>query len=107
MTTSNIYKVLEKAEDLIAHGFKVPLMPLTMINEDRLFDILDKIRTSLPREIQESQTIIKRRDDIHLEAQSLIDFQLQSYLLFQIIFFQIQFLLQMILFYEYPVCFLI
>jgi len=69
MTVSSIYKLLDKLEMMILKGFPVPLTPLVIVHHEKIIDALDKIRASIPGEIQEAHTILKRRDDIQLEAQ--------------------------------------
>ncbi|EKE02283.1 MAG: hypothetical protein ACD_20C00402G0013 [uncultured bacterium] len=68
MTVSNIYKLLDKMETVMLKGFPLPAA-LVIVNHEKIIDTLDKIRASIPGEIQEAHNIIKRRDDIHLEAQ--------------------------------------
>lgn len=69
MTVSNIYKLLDKMEMMILKGMPIPFTPLVIVHHEKIIDTLDKIRASIPGEIQEAHGIIKKRDDIHLEAQ--------------------------------------
>lgn len=69
MTVSNVYKLLDKIEVLVIKGYPIPLTPWYIVPHEKIIDVLDKIRTSLPSEIAEAASIIKRRDEIHLEAQ--------------------------------------
>lgn len=69
MTVSNIYKLLDKMEVMILKGLPIPMTHLVVVNHEKITDTVDKIRAAIPGEIQEAQSIIKRRDDIHLDAQ--------------------------------------
>lgn len=54
---------------MVLKGVPIPITPWVIVHHDRLIDVLDKIRASIPGEIQEANNIIKRRDDIQLDAQ--------------------------------------
>jgi len=69
MTVSNIYKLLDKFEMMILKGMPIPVTPWVIVHHEKLIDVLDKIRTSLPGDIQEAHNILKRSDDIQMEAQ--------------------------------------
>src|SRR3989339_406895 len=69
MTVSNIYKLLDKMEVMVLQGMPIPITPWVIVHHEKIIDVVDKVRASIPGEIQEAQSIIKRRDDIHLEAQ--------------------------------------
>lgn len=71
MTVSNIYKLLDKLEMKILKGIPIPLTPYVTVNHEVIIDTLDKIRTSIPGEIQEAHTIIKKREEIQAEAQRM------------------------------------
>lgn len=69
MSVNNIYKLLDKIELLVIKGQPIPLTPWMVVPHEKIIDVLDKIRTSLPSEIAEANNIIKRRDEIQLEGQ--------------------------------------
>jgi hypothetical protein len=70
MTVSTIYKLLDKMEMMILKGTPIPVTPWVIVHHEKLIDLQDKIRASIPAEIQEAHGIIKRRDEIQLEAQN-------------------------------------
>ena len=69
MTVNNVYKLLDKIEMLVIKGYPVPLTPWYIVPHEKIIDMLDKVRTTLPSEIAEATNIIKRRDEIQLESQ--------------------------------------
>lgn len=69
MTVNNVYKLLDKIEALVIKGYPIPLTPWYIVPHEKIIDFLDKVRTSLPAEIAEASSIIKRRDEIQLESQ--------------------------------------
>ena len=69
MTVSTIYKLLDKLEIMIEKGLPIPPTPWVIVDRNKIFDVLDRIITSIPAEIQEAHGIIKNRDEIQLDAQ--------------------------------------
>jgi hypothetical protein len=69
MTIGSIYKLLDKLEMMILKGIPVPFTPFVIVNHEKVIDVLDKIRACIPSEIQEAHGIIKRSEDIQIEAQ--------------------------------------
>ena len=69
LSTGNFVKNIERMEDLVLTGMGVPLTPWCVVNADKLVPLLDKIRESLPDEIQHSQLILQQREQIVTEAQ--------------------------------------
>lgn len=70
MTVSSIYKLLDKMEMMVLKGVPIPLTPWVVVNHEQVIDLLDKIRASVPGEIQEAHGIIKKRDEIYIDAQN-------------------------------------
>lgn len=70
MTVSTIYKLLDTMEMMILKGTPIPITPWVIVHHEKLVDLQDKIRASIPAEIQEAHGIIKRRDEILIEAQN-------------------------------------
>ncbi|MEW5820306.1 MAG: ATP synthase F0 subunit B [Cyanobacteriota bacterium] len=69
MTVNNVYKLLDKIEMLVIKGYPIPLTPWYVVPHEKIIDMLDKVRTSLPSEIAEATNVLKRRDEIQLESQ--------------------------------------
>lgn len=69
MTVRSIYKLLDKLEMNILKGVPVPLTPTVILNQEKLIELLDQIRSAIPTEIQEAYTIIQKREDIQSESQ--------------------------------------
>lgn len=68
MSVNSIYKLLDKLEMMVLKGAPVPFSPFIIVNHEKIIDILDKIRTSIPGEIQEAHSIIRKSDDIQSDA---------------------------------------
>ncbi|MCK4268644.1 MAG: ATPase [Actinomycetia bacterium] len=65
----DIMALVDKLEDLVAEGKKVPLTSSVMINEEGIFEIIDEIRASFPDEIKQARWIVKERQEMLDEAE--------------------------------------
>ncbi len=63
-----IFNVLNELEELVEASIKVPLTRRVMVDEDRLLDYLDRIRTSLPEEIRQAKWVIQEREKVMSET---------------------------------------
>ena len=69
MTELRVSHLIDEADEMLDNKFHVGSYCLFM-NTDDIQDILSKIRAILPEEIKTAEMILKRRDDIYMEAQS-------------------------------------
>lgn len=65
----DIQQELNRLEDLILSGWRVPLTGRTLIDEEKLFEQLDFIRVSLPSVFQEAAAILQHKQEVMLEAE--------------------------------------
>lgn len=65
----DIMALVDKLEDLIAEGKKVPLTASVMVNEQKIYDLIDEIRGSFPDEIKQARWIVKERQEMLDEAE--------------------------------------
>lgn len=68
MSVNSIYKLLDKLEMMILKGVPIPFSPFVLVNHEKVIDILDKVRASIPGEIQEAHQILKKSEDIQVES---------------------------------------
>lgn len=61
--------LVDKLEDLVAEGKKVPLTSSVMVNEQKIYDLIDEIRASFPDEIKQARWIVKERQEMLDEAE--------------------------------------
>ena len=50
-------------------GIPIPLLPYSLVNQEKLIMILDKIQTAIPDEIQNADQVLSHKEEIQLEAQ--------------------------------------
>ena len=67
MTKLRVTHLIDEADELLDNKFHIGPYCLFM-NTDDIQDILSKIRAILPEEIKTAEMILKRRDDIYMEA---------------------------------------
>ncbi len=65
----DIMALIDKLEDLIATGKKVPLTNSVVVNEKDLYDIIDEVRATLPDELKQARWIVKERQEMIEEAE--------------------------------------
>lgn len=65
----DIMALIDRLEDLIATGKKVPLTGSVMVTEQKLYDIIDEIRATFPDELKQARWIVKERQEMLDEAE--------------------------------------
>lgn len=73
MSVNLIYTLLEKMEHNLTGAIKLLPLPYAIANVDNLLELLDKVRVSLPGEIQEARDILQRKEELLTEAQNKAD----------------------------------
>lgn len=63
-----LLNILNELEELIEESPKVPMTRRVMVDENRILDYLDRIRTSLPEEIRQAKWLVKERDKVLSES---------------------------------------
>lgn len=64
----SIYRVLDKLESYVRSGTVLPLKR-RVLSEERLFEFIEKIRSTLPEEVGRAKLIAKDKDRVLREAQ--------------------------------------
>jgi vacuolar-type H+-ATPase subunit H len=60
--------LLDRLEEALATGSRVPLTARTLVDEQECLDILDQMRVAMPSEIKEARRIIAERDNVLAQA---------------------------------------
>jgi cell division septum initiation protein DivIVA len=73
----DIMQLIDKLEELITEAKKVPFSSLVMVDEEKIFEIIDEMRATLPEELKQARWIVKERqemlDEAEKEAQRVIN----------------------------------
>ncbi|MDD3824798.1 MAG: hypothetical protein PHY79_02400 [Anaerolineae bacterium] len=66
---SDINHLIDRLERLLTESWRMPLSAFLVINEDDFLDIIDQMRTAIPREVKEGEKIQRERERIVAQAE--------------------------------------
>lgn len=69
----NVQGLLDKIEDLIDQGNKLPVVGKVLVDGDEIKETIEAIRYDLPAEIQKAQDVISQRKSLLSDAQNVRD----------------------------------
>lgn len=70
--------MIDELEDVIAEGKRVPFSGRLLIDEDRVLDIIDRMRVAVPEELRQARRIISEQERLISEAQERVQQVLQE-----------------------------
>lgn len=70
--------MIDELEDVIAEGKRVPFSGRLLIDEDRVLDIIDRMRVAVPEELRQARRIIGEQERLISEAQERVQQVLQE-----------------------------
>ncbi len=59
--------------EAIINAIKIPFSHYTVINEDRILDLIEELEASLPEELERAEALVGQRDQILAEARQKAD----------------------------------
>ena len=65
----DILHLVDRLEEVFNSGTAIPLSHKLMVDEDRVLEIIDQMRVSIPEEVKKSQQVLAQRDRILAQAQ--------------------------------------
>ncbi|MEW6448032.1 MAG: ATPase [Bacillota bacterium] len=69
--------VINELEELIETSGRIPLTRKVLVDEDKMLDILDRIRTILPDDVRKAKWVVQERekvmDEAHREAERILE----------------------------------
>jgi len=65
----DLLNALNELEEIIESSGKIPMTRKVLIDEDRVLDLLDRIRTTIPEEIRQAKWIIQEREKVLNDSQ--------------------------------------
>ena len=65
----DILHLVDRLEELFNESRPFPFTHSVMVNEDRMLDLIDQMRVSIPEEIKKAQQLLAQRDRILAQAQ--------------------------------------
>jgi len=72
-----LLSVLNELEEFVQNSSRVPMTRKVLLDEERLLDFLDRLRTLLPEEVRKAKWVVQEREKViaesRQEAQRLIE----------------------------------
>lgn len=68
MIAVDILYLVDRLEELLNTGTRVPLSSKTMVDEDEILDIVDQMRIALPEEVKQARKTTQDRDRLMAQA---------------------------------------
>ncbi|MEI7987598.1 MAG: hypothetical protein WCI88_01055 [Chloroflexota bacterium] len=65
----DIMHLIDRLEELFNESRPIPFTHSVVVDEDRMLDLIDQMRVSIPEEVKKSQQILSQRDRILAQAQ--------------------------------------
>lgn len=65
----DILHLVDRLEELFNESRAIPFTHSVVVDEDRMLDIIDQMRVSIPEEIKKAQQLLANRDRILAQAQ--------------------------------------
>jgi len=59
---SDIIYLLEHLERLLNESWRIPISNYVVVNEDDCLDVIDQMRTAIPKEIRQAERVLQERD---------------------------------------------
>lgn len=64
--------MIDELEDKLAEGRRVPFSGRLMVDEERILDVIDRMRVAVPEELKQARRIIQEQDRLLAEAQARV-----------------------------------
>jgi cell division septum initiation protein DivIVA len=65
----DILHLVDRLEEIFNAGTAIPLSHKLMVDEDRVLEIIDQMRVSIPEEVKKAQQVLAQRDRILAQSQ--------------------------------------
>jgi hypothetical protein len=64
--------LIDELEDVLAEGQRIPFTSRLMVDEERMLDIIDRMRVAVPEEIKQARRVVQEQERLLEEAQSRV-----------------------------------
>jgi hypothetical protein len=64
--------LIDELEDALAEGRRVPFSGRLLIDEERILDIIDRMRVAIPEELKRARRVIQEQERLIAEAQARV-----------------------------------
>lgn len=74
---NDVLALLEELEEIVDRGTKIPMTGKVLVDDNIIFELIDRMRASLPEEIRNAKWVLTERqkimDEAHAEAERLLE----------------------------------
>ena len=70
--------MIDELEDTLAEGRRVPFSGRLMVDEERILDIIDRMRVAVPEEIKQARRVVGEQERLLKEAQARVQQALEE-----------------------------
>ncbi len=70
---ADIMHLVDRLEELVTAGMRVPLSNRIMVEEEEFLAIIDQLRLSIPQEIKQARRVVQERQQVIASAQAEAD----------------------------------
>jgi hypothetical protein len=78
VSTIELDRLIDELEDALAEGRRVPFSGRLMVDEERILDIIDRMRVAVPEELKHAKRVIGEQDRLIAEARARVQATLQE-----------------------------
>lgn len=69
----DILQMIDRLEELLNESRPLPFTHNVIVDEDRMLDLIDQMRVSIPEEVKKAQQVLAQRDRLIAQAQEEAD----------------------------------
>ena len=70
--------MIDELEDALAEGRRVPFSGRLLVDEERILDIIDRMRVAVPEELKQARRVIGEQERLLAEAQQRVQEALEE-----------------------------
>lgn len=78
VTAIELDDLIDELEDALAEGRRVPFSGRLLVDEERILDIIDRMRVAIPEELKHARRVIQEQDRLLAEAQARVQQALEE-----------------------------
>jgi vacuolar-type H+-ATPase subunit H len=71
--TIDVLELIDRLEQLVSSGTRLPLSSRTLVDEQEFLDIIDQLRVTVPEEIKQARRVSQEKDRVILQAEAEAD----------------------------------
>ncbi|MDA8335747.1 MAG: ATPase [Peptococcaceae bacterium] len=72
-----LFEVINELEELVDSSPRIPMTRRILVDEERILEFLDRIRTAMPEEMRQAKWVVQEREKVlsesRKEAQKIVD----------------------------------